>query len=68
MSLAQRMHFLQDMFQMTAVAQVSVINHYHINVLHLFFRDPVLKSSKKKRNASFRSRLIREKAFSFLEF
>ena len=29
--------FLQDMFQMTAVALVSVINHYHINGLHLFW-------------------------------
>ena len=36
MSLSQSMHFLQDMFQMTAVALVSVINHYHINGLHLF--------------------------------
>ena len=30
------MYFLQDMFQMTAIAFVSVINHYHINGLHLF--------------------------------
>ena len=30
------MHFLQDVFQMTAIALVSVINHYHINGLHLF--------------------------------
>ena len=37
MSLAQRMHFLQDMFQMTAIALVSVINHNHINGLHLFW-------------------------------
>ena len=36
MSLAQMMHFLQDMFQMTAIALISVINHYHINGLHLF--------------------------------
>ena len=35
MSLAQRMHFLQDVFQMTAIALVSVINHYYINGLHL---------------------------------
>ena len=28
--------FLQDMFQMTAIALVSLINHYHINGLHLF--------------------------------
>ena len=37
MSLAKRMHFLHDMFQMTAIALVSVINHYHINGLHLFW-------------------------------
>ena len=37
MCLAQRMHFLQDMFQMTAIALLSVINHYHINGLHLFW-------------------------------
>ena len=36
MSVAQRMHFLQDVFQMAAFAHVSVINHYHINGLHLF--------------------------------
>ena len=36
MSLAQRMHFLQNMFLMTATALVSVITHYHINGLHLF--------------------------------
>ena len=36
MSLAQRKHFLQDMFQMTTIVLVSVINHYHINGLHLF--------------------------------
>ena len=35
-SLAQRMQFLLDAFQMTGIALVSVINHYHINVLHLF--------------------------------
>ena len=37
MSLAQRMHFLQDVIQMTVIALVSVINHYHINGLHLFW-------------------------------
>ena len=36
MSLAQRMHFLQDVFQMTGIALVPVLNHYHINGLHLF--------------------------------
>ena len=37
MSLAQRMHFLLDVFEMTAITLVSVINHYHINGLHLFW-------------------------------
>ena len=37
MSLAQRMHFLQNLFQMTAIALVSVLNYYHINGLHLFW-------------------------------
>ena len=37
MSLAQRMHFLPDVFKMTYIALVSVINHYHINGLHLFW-------------------------------
>ena len=36
MFLAQRMHFWLDVFQITAVVVVSVINHYHINRLHLF--------------------------------
>ena len=36
MSLAQKIHFLQSVFQMTAIAIVSVINPYHINGLHLF--------------------------------
>ena len=31
------MHFLQDVFQMTAITLVPVINHYHINGLHLFW-------------------------------
>ena len=30
------MYFLQDVFQMTAIAFVSEMNHYHINGLHLF--------------------------------
>ena len=37
MSLAQRMHFLQEVFQIITKAFVSVINHYHINGLHLFW-------------------------------
>ena len=41
MSLAQRMHFLQDVFQMIAIVLVTVINHYHINVASIL-RDPVL--------------------------
>ena len=36
MSLAQRMHFWHDVFQMTAIALVSVINHRQINKLHQF--------------------------------
>ena len=43
MSLAQRMHLLLDVFQMTAIALVSVINHYHINGLHLFWDTLYLK-------------------------
>ena len=35
MSLAQRMHFLQDVFQMPTFVIVSVINPDHINGLHL---------------------------------
>ena len=34
MSLA---HLLQGMFQMTTIVLVSVINHYHINGLHLLW-------------------------------
>ena len=37
MSLAKRMHFLQDVLQMTVIALVSVINNYHMNGLHLFW-------------------------------
>ena len=35
MSLAQRIHFLHDVFQITAIALISVINH-HMKGLHLF--------------------------------
>ena len=35
MTLAERIIFLQDVFQMTAIALVSVINYYY-NGLHLF--------------------------------
>ena len=37
MSLAQKMHFLLDVFQMSAVMLISVMNHYHIYGLHLFW-------------------------------
>ena len=37
MFLAEMMHFLQDMFQITTIAPISVIYHYHINGLHLFW-------------------------------
>ena len=43
MSLAERMYFLQDMFQMTAIALVSVVNHNHINRLHLFWNNLYLQ-------------------------
>ena len=33
MSLAQRMHFLQDVFQMNGISLVSLINHNYINRL-----------------------------------
>ena len=36
MSLAQRMHLLRGVFQMTAISLVSVTNPYHISRLHLF--------------------------------
>ena len=36
MSLAQRMHFLLDEFQITGIALVS-INHYQTHRLHLFW-------------------------------
>ena len=31
MFLAQKDEFLQDLFQITAISLVSVINHFHIN-------------------------------------
>ena len=34
MSLAQRMYFLQDVFILSTIALVSVIDNYHINGLH----------------------------------
>ena len=37
MCLVQRMYFSQDVFQMTAIVLVSVINHYHTKGLHLFW-------------------------------
>ena len=41
MSLAQRMHFLLDMFQMTTLVLVTVINHY---ILHLFWDTLYMKN------------------------
>ena len=35
MYLTQRLHFLQAVFQMTAIAFASVINHYHIHHHHI---------------------------------
>ena len=46
MSLAERMHFLQVLLQMTTFALVSVINHYHINGLHLFWDTMYNKNMK----------------------
>ena len=40
----QRMHFLHDMFQMTAIALVSVMNN-HISELHLFWDNLYISSS-----------------------
>ena len=37
MLLVEKRHFLQDVCQMTAIAFVSVINHYRIDGLHLFW-------------------------------
>ena len=37
MSLAQRMYFLQYMFQMNAIVLVSVIKDYYFNGLHLLW-------------------------------
>ena len=36
MSLAQKIYFLLDVFQMTAITLVSVINHYYIHGFQLF--------------------------------
>ena len=36
MILAQRIHILLGVFQMTAIALVLKINHYHINEFRLF--------------------------------
>ena len=37
MSVVHRMHFLEDVFELTPIAPVSLINHSHINGLHLFW-------------------------------
>ena len=37
MFLAQKMYFLQDVHQMSAIALVSIINYDHINGLHQFW-------------------------------
>ena len=36
MSLAKWIYFLHDVFPMTTIVLVSVINHYYIERLHLF--------------------------------
>ena len=43
MSLAQRKIFLLDLFQMTTIVLVSVINHYLVNGLRLFWDTPYKK-------------------------
>ena len=45
MSQAQRMHLLLDVFQMTAIVLISVINHYYINELNLFWDNLCLSLS-----------------------
>ena len=50
MSLTQKMHFLLDVFQMTTIVLVSVINPYHINGLQVFW--DTLKSETKKNTIS----------------
>ena len=37
MFLGERIYFLPDVFQITAIALVSVMNPYYINGLHLFW-------------------------------
>ena len=37
MYLIQRMDILLDVFQMTSIALILVLNHNHINGLHLFW-------------------------------
>ena len=44
MSLAQRMHILADVFQITAIVLVLVINQYCINGFHRFW-DTLYKGS-----------------------
>ena len=50
MSLAEKMYFLQDVFQMINTALVIVIN-YHINGVHLFW--DILYFSPSKKNINF---------------
>ena len=39
MFLDERMHILKNLFQITAIVLVWVINPYHINKLHLFWNN-----------------------------
>ena len=48
MSLAQRMSFLEEVFQITAIVLVSVINHYHIN-----FETPCIYQEEEDMNVCF---------------
>ena len=47
MSLTQRIHILQNVFPMTAIALIPVINHYHINRFHLLSQNKPIRNLKK---------------------
>ena len=46
MSLTERMHFLQDVFEMIAIVLVFVINQYHLNGLYLLWDTLYLEQIK----------------------
>ena len=63
MFLTQMMHFLQGVFQMTAIVLVSVINYYHINGLHLFC-DTLNIYIKSRRKNKWKGNLREKKIFT----